>query len=326
MTQPLVRNTTIQPILSVQKEKAAGKGEDAAVCCIGGKRGIIASLDGCGGAGARKYQKADGWTGARIASFTCARVLAEWYQQNRIDQLGLQGYPCEKIRDSLAEAFRQKLAERTAQTSDEAGGMISGGIVRSFPTTLAAILLSEGEAAIRSLFLWAGDSRCYLLTEKGLRQTTKDDLKRNVDPFDNLTKDAPMSNMIFAGDFRINCVEEWVKKPFVAITATDGCFGYFSTPMAFESMLLETLQKADSPAAWEKAIDEEIGAVAGDDYTLQAVAVGFEDFAGLKRFYVPALNRYRQLFGKRLEAAAGQDDLRDIWNDYQREYLRSTQA
>ena len=67
-----------------------------------------------------------------------------------------------------------------------------------------------------------------------------------------------MSNMIFAGDFRINCVEEWVKKPFVAITATDGCFGYFSTPMAFESMLLETLQKADSPAAWEKAIDEEM--------------------------------------------------------------------
>lgn len=54
--------------------------------------------------------------------------------------------------------------------------------------------------------IWAGDSRAYVLKpDKGLIQLSKDDLKLDNDPFENLKNDSPLSNMIcLENDFKLN--------------------------------------------------------------------------------------------------------------------------
>ncbi len=319
------RPIEIDILLKIEEEKASGRGEDAAVSWISWNPDnlpscIIACLDGLGGSGAQKYPEANNWTGARLGSFSCGRALVDWFRKNRVEELGLQGYSAERIRDSVAQVLRECVEQLARQSSSGQNSPIVSRMVKSFPTTLAAVLLSLDDDAFRAIFLWAGDSRCYLLTKSGLRQMTKDDLKRDIDPFENLTKDGVMSNVVCVEGFHINYYERRLNEPFIAITATDGCFGYLNSPMAFEGIFLDTLMASSSPAEWERRLRADISAVAGDDFTLQAAAVGFEDFEMLKNYFFPTQKRFQQTYGLRLHSAK-EAALRAIWNDYKRQYL-----
>ena len=134
-------------------------------------------------------------------------------------------------------------------------------------------------------FLWAGDSRGYVLDEDGLHQITTDDID-GEDAMSNLSNDGVLKNVAsLANDYEIHTRHIILKKPSVVFCATDGCFGYLSTPMEFEDMLLETLLLSESPNQWKQMLYDKIGLYAGDDYTMSLLAVGFNDFANFERSF-----------------------------------------
>ena len=311
-----------QLILSIETEQKAGQGEDSAACVvIPNKAALIAALDGCGGAGSRKYAIADNWTGARIASFSCAQTLVDWFYDNKIDRLGTQLYPSRIIADSLTKALSERMQELKKATAGESGRAVLSSMIKPFPTTLAASLISAEQNGIRCLMMWAGDSRGYVFSDSGLYQITRDDLKGEIDPFDNIEQDGVLSNVISANDFRLNVKDMVVNNRCIILVATDGCYGYLRSPMDFESMLLSSLMEASSLKSWEETLSARIGAVAADDYTLQALAIGFDTFDQLKSYYSTAYQQFQEKYGKHLKPDASQSELRTVWNSYKQRYM-----
>ena len=169
--------------------------------------------------------------------------------------------------------------------------------------------------------MWAGDSRGYVFSDSGLYQITRDDLKGEIDPFDNIEQDGVLSNVISANDFRLNVKDMVVNNRCIILVATDGCYGYLRSPMDFESMLLSSLMEASSLKSWEETLSARIGAVAADDYTLQALAIGFDTFDQLKSYYSTAYQQFQEKYGKHLKPDASQSELRTVWNSYKQRYM-----
>ena len=313
------------PILAFEIEQKNGQGEDASVCLADPKSraALIACLDGCGGSGAKKYPGADNWTGARIASYSCGRALVEWYERNAIGKLGLQDYPAETVAQSLARAMRENIDMMKSEVNAAPERMVVSSMIRPFPTTLSCALVSKQENGLRGLFLWAGDSRGFVLTKDGLTQVTTDDLKDHLDPFDNIEQDGVLSNVISAKPFTVNARDVLLSEPCLVLTATDGCFSYFRTPMEFEYTILETLAKTNSLSEWKNTLMKRIGAVASDDYTMEVLSVGFDTFDQLKAYFYPTLTRFWESYGKRISASRSREELRAIWDAYKLFYLRT---
>ena len=156
-------------------------------------------------------------------------------------------------------------------------------MVRDYPTTLAittALQNEDGTHTVNSY--WAGDSRNYLWTSEGFYQISKDDLDTELDPLENLRNDGALSNCICADrEFIINNKSITVEGKFVILSATDGCFNYFATPMHFNDVLVTGLKQSDNVEEWEGFCKSEITDVTGDDVSLSLIAVGFEDFNDL---------------------------------------------
>ena len=71
--------------------------------------------------------------------------------------------------------------------------------------------------------------------------------------------------------------------PTIILAATDGCFGYYPTPMHFEYIINDCLQKAKDEKDWGELMKEEILKVTGDDCSLSLVGVGYGSFPELKK-------------------------------------------
>ena len=88
-------------------------------------------------------------------------------------------------------------------------------------------------------------------------------------------------------------------KTNILIAATDGCFGYFQTPMHFELMLLQTLSASSSLSLWKSNIEAQITKVTQDDATLAMVATGWSNFNEIKRAFASRLieieTKYKQM-------------------------------
>lgn len=319
------REWNVQPILGFEIEQKKGQGEDAAVCLAdpAGRAALIACLDGCGGAGAKVYAGAQNWTGARIGSFSAGRSLAAWYGANSLDRLGLQDYPAERIAQSLTQALREGVEKIRSEISPSPERMIVSSMIRPFPTTLCCAVVSGASAGLRCLYLWAGDSRGFLLTQQGLMQTTTDDLKDRIDPFDNIEQDGVLSNVVSAKPFFINVREAAIKEPCLILTATDGCFSYFRSPMEFEQTLLTTLQEAGNIVEWRALLIDRIGQVASDDYTMEILSVGFGTFDAIKAYYRPVLQRFLESWGNLIGENRSREEQRAIWQTYKEYYLRT---
>lgn len=311
-----------QLILSIEVEQKTGQGEDSAACVVvPGKSAFVAALDGCGGAGSRKYSVAENWTGARIASFSCAQTMVDWFYDNKIDQLGLQSYSSQSIALSLKQALSERISELKQLTSADSGRIVLSNMVKPFPTTLSVALVSNDNNVTRCLMMWAGDSRGYVLSDRGLYQITRDDLKGNIDPFDNIEQDGVLSNVVSANDFQINVRDLNINNRCILIVATDGCFGYLRSPMEFESILLSTLMEAQSLNDWEKSLSIKIGAQAADDFTLLALGIGFESFDQIKDHYRNTFSRFQKLYGKCMDPSTNQNELRELWKNYKQQYM-----
>lgn len=255
-------------------------GEDSFLVRIDEKRIMLGVFDGCGGSGAKVYPSFDGHTGAWVASRAAAAAAGEWFMA-----VGSEEESEDSKNYSLADHIADALQSCKDQVPEK--GMLLGSLSRDFPTTVALFYKEiEGDETI---FEWCGDSRCYVLDEDGLHQVTTDD-SAVPDAMQNLREDAPMNNVASASaPFVLHRKCLGIKKPSFVFAATDGCFGYLTSPMAFEDLMLRSLLHAKNPSAWENRIKEELRKTAGDDYTLTGLAFGFSSFDDMKRLFVKRL-------------------------------------
>lgn len=305
----------LDEVFVVSGEMIKDNGEDDHYAYVGQKFGIVGVFDGCGGIGSRKYEMYENKTGAYIASHMSAETVEAWFDKFCEGGAELSGNTaadiCADLHDSLADTLGE--IEKTSGGR----GAIKGSLVRSFPTTASMILFTLKDKKVYSLYVWAGDSRGYILTPDGLTQITRDDIDAGEDALSNLSSDSRLTNLVHAGgDFKLNSKIISFSGPAVLISATDGCFGYFSTPMEFEYMLLEALSKAKSMDGWKKLIDGGIREYTGDDYTLAAAVLGYGDFRTFKRSFARRRTELYEKYISRLDSA----DKEELWEEYRTVY------
>lgn len=298
----------------VFKEKLPGNGEDSYVFSVHGGSCLVGVFDGCGGSGAKKYKRLRGKTGAYIASRVAAGTVRDWFWA-RLNEPGVTHEAVEQLKGDIKSNLRL--------CTEYGGGSTSfkGSLSKEFPTTAALLQTSSQRNTLTATCIWAGDSRCYLLDSGGLKQLTEDDLG-GLDAMDNLTADGVLTNVITASkDFLLHRKEITISQPSILFAATDGCFGYYSTPMEFENLLLETLYSAGSITQWEGAISAELQQIAGDDYTLCGVAFGFGNMDGLKQGLE---ERYRDLYWSYIDGlpSKAQEEKRALWQRYKPDYAK----
>lgn len=276
--------------------------------------------DGCGGLGSRRYAELDGQTGAHAASRVAAQSVKRWAAACR----SLPKDPSEgrELQHTLQGTLEADLSAFVAEHRlTEGGSRIVGSMQRLLPTTLCIALADGGE---RACFLWAGDSRGYVLDETGLHLYTRDDVKRPMDELERLRCDAPLSLCVSADrPVRLHLRSVALPKQGLLICATDGVYGCVFSPMELEEIFLASLTGAQDAATWQRRLAAAIRRLAGDDATLCCLPFGFAHFDEMKRFFEPRLELLRRehLDGLRRHPGDG-DVLRESWKRYQPGYDR----
>jgi serine/threonine protein phosphatase PrpC len=262
--------------------KVPDHGEDSdPILRDGPDLGLVAVFDGMGGAGGTVYETPEG---RRTGAYLASRIARDVVERRMLDLLepdwNLNGEAAaEDLRGSVQQALRERLEDLDAPPSG-----LRSRLLRSLPTTMAVVALQRtqpGGSTWACHLLWAGDSRAYVFEPAGARQLTTDDLRHPVDAMANLHQDSVVSNAMSADtDFHVNYRRIELRAPFLVACATDGCFGYMSTPMHFEHLVLSSLQHARTTTAWSASLQSEITDVTGDDAAMSMMGVG----ATLKEF------------------------------------------
>lgn len=307
-------------ILSFCKEILPEKGEDSFCYAFCDTAGLLAAFDGCGGAGARKHKSYSDRTEAYMASRLCAGVFYDRFRACYPSDLDSQSF----VGKVLAPAVEQCLKEYQPP-KENTELQIRGSMIRTLPTTAAAALVKVSESgALQVDAIWAGDSRVYILDQLGLAQLTVDDTSA-PDPMENLYEDGVLKNILCVEKpprFHVNSVT--LQGPALVFAATDGCFGYVSTPMEFEGMILNTLMEAQSVEQWEQQLAGIIGQFAGDDHTLCLGGFGYDGFESMKQAFS---DRYQSLCAECLDIISQLplDDRQtrvEMWERYREQYCR----
>ena len=276
----------------IEKEKVVDNGEDSFSLCIGKNSAYSGVFDGCGGSGFRLCRGFSKKTEAYMASRFASGAMYDWFQ--------VFGDSSDFSSINKAKSIKEYLDKGFSLSSkyNSQSAKIGGSLVRDFPTTAAIAILSEN---IVLDALWAGDSRIYLLDWSGLAQVSVDDVDE-IDAYNNLFDDSVMNNVLSAdGKYVLNHKKINLTGPSLVITATDGCFGYFQSPMEFEFILLDSLMSADSIQKYKINLKNYIERVTGDDYSLGMIALNYgsfkklqstlqERYDSLKRDYINAIN------------------------------------
>lgn len=270
-----------QVILKIWIEKKVGCGEDAPpLLIVEGNSCAVGVFDGMGGAGAKNCNSSS--AGAdRTQAYVSSRIVC-----SSVDTFLHNHLPTNDVTvEDMKAVIIRKLREEKETFAPKDTSSLRSKLVREYPTTLAVVSLQECDKSYQVDSYWAGDSHCYLWTKDGFFQISKDDLEENNDPMENLHNDSPISNCICADrDFTIHHNHIVLKKePVIILCATDGCFGYYQSPMHFEYVLKYCLQKAKNEQEWEHMIKDEVLKVTGDDCSLSLIAKGFSSFIELKK-------------------------------------------
>lgn len=295
--------------------KKENLGEDAPpihICSANQTKSIVAVLDGLGGSGSTLYEE-NGitHTGAYIASSEVCKTVSRYFENLlEKDDFEITSEIIKELKQQIKSELSDKLKKQKFKQSK-----LKSSLIRTFPTTLALGMISKKSDNIEIDLLWAGDSRVYILNANdGLIQLTKDDLKIDNDPFENIENDSPLSNMInLDEDFTINHNHQKVDSPFFIIAASDGCFGYYPTPMHFEHLLISSLLTSSSESDWKEKITQELKNVSGDDFSLSLkyVANSAIQFGEIKEsFRDRNENLYKEFMKNIIETESKLKDLR----------------
>ncbi len=280
--------------------------------------------DGCGGLGSRRYAELDGQTGAHAASRVAAQSVKRWAAACRsLPKDPSEGRELQRALQGTLEADLSAFVAEHRLT--EGGSRIVGSMQRLLPTTLCMALADGGEGAC---FLWAGDSRGYVLDETGLHLYTRDDVKRPMDELERLRCDAPLSLCVSADrPVRLHLRSVALPKQGLLICATDGVYGCVFSPMELEEIFLASLTGAQDAATWQRRLAAAIRRLAGDDATLCCLPFGFAHFDEMKRFFQPRLELLRREHLDGLLRHPGDGDvLRESWKRYQPGYDRTEEV
>ena len=299
-------------LFSFCQEKKPGNGEDSFVYSLNEMGALLGVFDGCGGSGAVQYAGLKNKTGAYLAARAASAAYRDWF-----DAL-------EPGKESGSQEIKGRILEylKLCEARGGSDGKLMGRMSKKLPTTAAVALCRPGRGGIADVQLhWAGDSRVYLLDGEGLAQLTEDDLG-GIDAMRNLSEDGVLTNVInLSQNFSIHSARITLGRPALLFAATDGCFGYLSTPMEFEYLLLSTLQSASCAADWEKTLAGEIGKLAGDDYTLCGAALGFGSFDNLKRQLAGRTGEVYRNYIRGLESCT-KEEKQQLWEHYREHYHR----
>ncbi|MBR5345751.1 MAG: protein phosphatase 2C domain-containing protein [Clostridia bacterium] len=290
------------------------RAEDAGCCDLSRAEGhLLAVFDGCGGLGAKRYERLGGRSGAAIASHTAAETTMRWF--DAFDPTQISSYMLsEGLRNSLAHALRHVLVT-SGETSE-----LFGSMVRSLPTTGSiAIVLPGRDRDCHLMTAQAGDSRVYLLTpEAGLQQITRDELRGNPDALENLQASAPLSNVIQAeNDFTLTVRSGDVSTPFALLCATDGVFGCFRSPMGFEVTLLRLIRDSHDLAGFTASLQSMLSEHSGDDSTLIGSFYGWGSYPALQRLTRGRLREMEAL----CDGMDTDEAVRHVWEQYRVNYF-----
>lgn len=308
----MAKQSAFFPALKLSFPAGQGLNEDQALCLKHADIRLLAAFDGCGGVGGRRYPQHDNQTGAYIAAGLYADCLTEWFKSNAYD------LPRGNIASDLTMLFAQAAREYNARYLDFEPSAVTGSMVRTLPSTAAIALIFGRDAAL----YWAGNTRGYLLTDRGLMQLTADDLAAPCDAFESLYLDVPISNYLCA-DRPFVLHEKNLRLPDrgVLVLATDGAFHALLTPMHFEALLLEMLDKASTQKQWKKLLEETLKACAADDVTLVLQPFGYDTHDEMKQRFDRRHRHVRQAYI--LPAAQAEREsmtaLRTLWDMYRRE-------
>ena len=293
-------------------------GEDNWCCGFCEDSGMIAVFDGCGGSGARKHSDYAGHSEAYMASRIAAGALYRCMQQHFPCRMDPEQFVNEIVTPALAGWIKANEPQ-----ADSHKPVVKG--MRVLPTTMAAALIQPGRGKnLRISSIWAGDSRVYVLDANGLSQLTVDD-SNQPDPMEGLYDDGTLTNLISADrDVNLNYRSIEIKPPFMVFAASDGCFGYVSTPMEFEGMILHTMLESANVAQWEDNLRKLTASFAGDDHTICLASFGFGSFENIQRTFTP---RYKELRKKYLKTVwdapwEDRDTRRRLWADYRINYMK----
>lgn len=293
-------------------EREPDQGEDSFAYALNEAGAMVSVFDGCGGSGAGRYEKLQDRTGAYLAARAASAACLRWFEE-------LDG-----AEDAGDDALKARILENL-ELCERKGGRLglnaAAPRAKRLPTTAAAAVCRPARSGMELQLRWAGDSRVYWLDEEGLAQLTWDDAG-GLDPMEKLSQDPPLSNAItLSRDFQIHSARLTAEKAGLLLAATDGCFGYYSTPMEFEYLLLSTLEGAENAAAWEDALKEAVGRVTGDDYTLCALCLGFGSFQELKRRLLGRTKLMERVYITGLDACSPEEK-QLLWERYKSGYLR----
>lgn len=313
--------STIKPFF-IQAEAVPDCGEDSGfVECYENGLVVTGVFDGCGDIGGRRYPEVNGRTGAYIGSQTAAFAADAFFKKyGNSFKVKNQKELIEPFRH-LQEYISGKLANVKKKLTQTGGVQVGGGLSKSFPTTVSVITAMEAGNYTLCCYLWAGDSRGYILDDKGLYQVTADDIDMNADDaFLNLREDGILTNVANGdGKFKLHNNITAISRPSMLINATDGCFAYFRTPMDFENVILQTLEESSNPAKWQSLLRDRIKAVTRDDFTLAISCFGFDDFDDMKKYYSLRQIHVQKNYIER-QNGAGEEQLKQLWESYKPAY------
>lgn len=290
----------------------SGRGEDSYSYRFNDNGGFMGVFDGYGELDSSRYDNIAGKSGGYIAGNLAAESTLRMFDNGNFTFSEMDSI---KLGSDL-----KKYIEKLKKT------MGSSGERMLLPTTASIIACDySNKDKIFLEYLWAGNSRGYLLEKSGLCQITEDDLVEQVDPI--LSKEKPRVINLINGetDFKINIKTVKSHNPSLIVTATDGAFSCFSTPMEFEYALLFTLNRAKSIAQWESLLKRLIGEFAEEDFTLLIAGFGFEDFKDLKHYF---FDRTKEVFAEYIEPISKArennsiTEIDEMWNKYKQEYFR----
>ncbi len=287
--------------------------EDSFSYCFDDKGGFIAVYDGYGESSSSPYVCLGNKTGGFIASRLAATITYLVYHNGNFTFSEMDSI---KLSTDLKK-YIEKL-KKTVRSSEQNRVLL--------PTTASIIACDYSRKdEIFLEYMWSGNSRGYFLDKSGLCQITDDDVVEKAEPiFPN--KNPRVINLINGEtEFKINSRMIKTYYPAMIVTATDGAFNCFSTPMEFEYALLYTLNRAKNVEQWESLLDRLIGEFATDDYSIMIAAFGFDDFKDLKHYY---FERSRFVFEEYISRMPKESDeksndlIRKMWDSYKSDYYR----
>ncbi len=306
------------------EERKTGEGEDSFYVSCAPGCAVAAVADGSGGLGSKRYATFQSHTGAYLGSRVVSAAVERWFTA-----CGGRWTGGQEVARGLDGALRrgfQICRERLAGEVEDGG---IGSLRRLLPSTLAMLALRRVGEETRLCAVWAGDSRVYLLDERGLCQLTRDDVAGGGSG--DLSIDGALENVLSAdGDYVLHTVCCTLRRPCLLLAATDGCFGYLQTPMEFEYYLLHALTQSETPEGFERSLRELLHDIAGDDFTLAYASVGMGgDFAATRQRLLPRYEwMWREVIAPLYEAYESGERERIVqtqqylWRGYRPDYER----